>query len=111
MDQKIQNLEPNYRRIYSDILNRNFPHKLEKCKALLQKKTLSSLDILELNQNIFGTSDKQTEIFNKKHRSYNEGSIRHMLDYQKKYQLNNTQLAFHFKLSRNSVAKWKKMFK
>ncbi|TDX86937.1 helix-turn-helix domain-containing protein [Epilithonimonas xixisoli] len=110
MDQKIQNIEPNYKKIYSDILNRDFPHKIEKCKTLLQKKKLSSLDILELNWKIFGTSDKETETFNQKHRSYDKATIKHILNYQRKHQLNNSQLAFHFKLSRNSVAKWKKLF-
>lgn len=33
-----------------------------------------------------------------------------MLDYQKGNGLNNTGLAKHFSLSRNSVAKWKKYF-
>lgn len=31
-------------------------------------------------------------------------------DYQKNNNLNSSQLANHFKLSRNTMAKWKKMF-
>ena len=110
MDKKIQGIEPNYKRIYSDILDREFPDKIEKCKTLLQKKKLSVLDILELNQIIFGMADRETERFNQSHRTYNKATILEILDYQQKQRLNNSQLASHFKLSRNTVAKWKKLF-
>lgn len=109
MDRQIQSLEPDYRRIYSDIINFKYPEKIKSCKTLLQKKNLSVLDILKLNQNIFGMVDKQTETFNQKHRSYDKAAIIEILQYQEKHQLNNTQLALHFKVSRNSVAKWKKL--
>ena len=33
-----------------------------------------------------------------------------MLKYQEKHHLNNSQLALYYKISRNSVAKWKKLF-
>lgn len=110
MDKQIQSVEPNYRKIYSDILERDFPHKIEKCRILLQKKSLSVMDILELNQRIFGMENRETEKFNQRHRSYNEAAIRQILDYQTKNKLNNMQLALHFKISRNTVAKWKKIF-
>lgn len=103
-------MTPNYKRIYSDILIRKFPHKREECKSLLNKEILSVFDILHLNQKIFGLSDKNTEIFNQKHRSYKNTDIFQILNYQKKHKLNNSQLASHFKLSRNTVAKWRKLF-
>lgn len=46
----------------------------------------------------------------RRHHSYDLASIIDILEYQKKNQLNNIQLANHFKLSRNTVAKWKKSF-
>lgn len=110
MDKQVQNLEPNYKRIYSDILDRDFPSKIEKCKSLMQKKNLSVLDILELNKIIFGMETQESERFNQSHRNYNKPAIMEILSYQKKQQLNNSQLALHFKLSRNTVAKWKKFF-
>lgn len=110
MDKQIQGIEPDYRRIYSDIITKEFPEKRERCEVILQKKSLSTLDILELNRKIFGLSDRKTENFNQSHRSYDEASVFEILNYQKKYRLNNTQLALHFKVSRNTVAKWKKMF-
>ena len=110
MDSKIQSITPNYKRIYSDILNRKHPEKIEDCKTILEKSSLSVLDIIELNHRIFGIVDKSTESFNQKHRSYSESDILQILDYQKRNHLNNSQLASYFKLSRNTIAKWRKMF-
>ena len=59
----------------------------------------------KLNEIIFG---KKTE--NQKFKSYKRSDILKILDYQKKYKLNNSQLANHFNISRNTVTKWKKMF-
>ncbi len=101
---------PDYKRIFCDIISRKFPEKEQKCSPLLNKKNLSVRDIVELNEIIFGASDKQTTLDNQRHRSYSRSDILQMLDYQKKHKLNNSQLAKHFKLSRNTVAKWKKMF-
>jgi len=102
-------MRPDYKRIYSDIINKKFPGKMEECKILLDKKELSVIDILELDQKIFGKMDKSQRAFNQKIRSYKLPDIREILDYQNKYQLNNSQLANHFQLSRNTIAKWKKM--
>jgi len=100
---------PDYKTIYEDILQKKYPHKKEECKALLSKENLTVLNIIELNQRIFG-KDKDSEQFNQKHRAYSKSDILKILDYQKKHQFTNVQLANHFKLSRNTVAKWKKMF-
>ena len=83
---------------------------MDQCKKILQKENLSELDILELNQKIFGNSELDAERFNQRHRAYNEAAIKQILNYQSKYRCNNTELAKYFKLSRNMVAKWKKMF-
>lgn len=101
---------PDYHRIYSDIINKKHPEKKEECKAFLSKKELSVLDIIELNTKIFGLPDRSTETFNQKHRSYDTSAILKILAHQKTNKLNNTELAQHFKLSRNTVTKWKKLF-
>jgi len=98
----------NYKKIYQDILEMKFPEKREQCFSLLNKKELSILDIINLNQKIFGKSDKQTDIFNQRHKSYDKSAILKILEYQKVNNLNNTELAKHFKLSRNTISKWKK---
>jgi len=110
MDRKVQNLRPDYIRIYTDIINKKKPDKKGECKNLLRKEELSVLDILELNRKIFGNLDKEIEMINQKFRSYQESDILQILDYQRKNNLNNIQIANHFKTSRNTIAKWKKLF-
>ena len=105
----MQESQINYNKIFSDILDQKFPQKKEECLTLLQKETLSAIDIIELNQKIFGLK-KENEVINQQHRSYNKSDILQILDYQKKHKLNNSQLANHFKLSRNTVSKWRKIF-
>ncbi|MBB4806359.1 hypothetical protein HNP38_001631 [Chryseobacterium defluvii] len=102
-------IRPDYVKIYTEILHKNHPEKFEECRCLLKKK-MSNLDIIRLNQKIFGISDQESEIFSRKHRAYDKTAILQILDYQKIYKLNNKQLAAHFKLSRNTIAKWKESF-
>ncbi len=99
-----------YKTLYTDILKDNYPYKLPLCEDILNKKKLSVFDVLELNKLIFGKGHQENKAFNQKFRSYSKEDILFILDYQKKYKLNNSQLANHFKLSRNSVTKWKKIF-
>lgn len=110
MDTQVQNLTPNYKRIFTDILDKKFPHKIDECKKILQKEKLEVMDILTLDRIIFGLKDKSKEIFDHQHRAYDHSAVLEILDYKDEKQLTNSQLAAHFKLSRNTVAKWKKAF-
>jgi len=101
---------PNYKRIYEDLIDRKYPHKKEVCKAVLAKEKLNSMDVFLLNDLIFGKNTNVEHESDQKYRSYDKTSIIKILKYQKINKLNNTQLADHFGLSRNTVAKWKKMF-
>ncbi|MDR6465342.1 helix-turn-helix domain-containing protein [Chryseobacterium sediminis] len=101
-------MNPDYKKIYTDIIEYKKPEKAEACEFFLQKERLTVLDVIALNKLIFGTAEQSTS--NSMFRSYNKESIFHMLDYQKKNNLNNSQLALKFKMSRNTVAKWKKTF-
>jgi len=105
----MQNLGINYQQIFKDIIDSKFPDKKEKYLPLLKKEKLSALDILKINKRIFGENE-QNETTNQKHRSYSKSDILKILDYQKKHKLNNSQLANHFRLSRNTITKWKKLF-
>lgn len=67
----------------------------------------TAMDILLLNNLAFGK--KVCTIENQKLHSYDENSIRVILKFQKNNNLNNTELAKHFKISKNTVAKWKKL--
>jgi DNA-binding transcriptional regulator YiaG len=100
--------KPDYKRIYSDILKMKFPDKKEIYEKLLFKSNLSSMDVTEINKKIFGKS--QFHGFNQKHKSYNQSDILKILDYQKNNKLNNTELAHHFNISRNTITKWRKLF-
>lgn len=72
------------------------------CEIILSNDNLSSLDILALNNILF--PDKKS----KKFKTYDKESIKQILDFQKKHQLNDSQLARHFGLSRNTISSWKK---
>lgn len=112
MDKEAQQrvIIPNYKRIYEDLLDRKYPHKKEACKAVLAKEKLTSMDVYLLNDLIFDKETRDEAECDQKYRSYDKISIFKILEYQKKHKLNNTELADHFGLSRNTVAKWKKMF-
>lgn len=102
--------QPNYKKIYRDIIRKDYPDKETLCESILNKAMLSSLDIIRLNDLLFETKEKQVLIFNQKHRSYSEVDILDILMYQKKNRLNNSQLGNQFKISRNTIAKWKKKY-
>lgn len=112
MDQQIQqNLnKPDYKKIYKDMISRKYPDKISICSPILEKKNLSLMDILKMNAIISNNSKAETVIFNQRLRSYDKKTIFEILDYQKKNNLNNSQLALHFKMSRNTIAKWRKLF-
>lgn len=111
MDRKREKLTPNYKLIYSDILNEKFPEKKKLCENLIAKEDLSVLDIIKINKIIFNDADIKSNKFSQSRRSYQEVDILKILNYQEKNKLNNSQLSSYFKISRNTIAKWKTIFK
>lgn len=99
--------KPDYRKIYTDLIRFKFPDKMGLCTHILNKAQLGNLDIITLNKILFQINNEDV---NQKLKSYDRQSIFEILDYQKKHNLNNSQTARHFKLSRNTIAKWKKVF-
>src|SRR5690554_7894105 len=102
MDQQIQVKTPDYKQILWDILNLKYPERKEELTPILEKQNLSAVDVLEINQKIFG-SYRKNQLVNQRYRAYNKSDIFKILDYQKKHRLNNSQLAKHFKISRNTI--------
>jgi len=100
----------NYKALYTDIINDLYPDELSLYQDILNKEQLSFFDISKLNRLIFLDKNRSNSKVNQKFKSYQEKDILFILDYQKINKLNNTQLAIHFKLSRNTVAKWKKNY-
>ncbi|AZA76238.1 helix-turn-helix domain-containing protein [Chryseobacterium sp. G0186] len=102
---------PNYNVIYYDLIQKKHPDKIEACKELLKKENMDATDILELNRRIFPVTRENNGKFKQRHRAYHEADILKILDYQKKNKLNNLQLASHFKMSRNTITKWRRLMK
>lgn len=103
---------PNYTRIYQDIIEKKYPEKKEKCLYLLEKKKLTTREIILMNTLIFGMERSSDTLENNgRFRSYDQETVKYILKYQIRNNLNNTQTASYFKISRNTLAKWKKMSK
>lgn len=100
---------PNYKKIYTDLVEMKYPHKKEECAFFLKKSHLEVMDVIHLNDMLFRNKNKKRLEIDQKYRSYDKNTINWILSYQEKHQLNNTQLANHFKLSRNTVRNWKKL--
>ncbi len=105
----MKKLPPDYKRIYQEIIQEDYPEKIEKCKDIIRKRELSALDIKKLNQIIFNQPENKN-VFNGRHSSYDKNAIFEILDYQKKNNCSNIQLSKHFGLSRNTITKWKKIW-
>lgn len=101
---------PDYKRIYTDLINERFPEKKEAFATILSKKDFSILDVIICSSILSGKEDEAAFTFNQKHRSFDRKSILEILNYQKNKNYNNAELARHFKLSRNTIARWKKKF-
>lgn len=95
---------PDYKRIYSDIIRKKLPHKEKDCRKILNKDKLQILDVLTLNKILFGE-----QLADHKYKSYDERAIKDILEYQRKHELTNLELARTFSLSRNTVTRWKKI--
>lgn len=101
--------QPDYKRIYTDIVYNKFPDKSSKILPLL-KDNLTVLEVIKINVIIFGKGDSSAHKQNQIHKSYDEKTILHILKYQKDKKCNNTLLAKQFDLSRNTITKWKRIY-
>ncbi|MFV0146344.1 helix-turn-helix domain-containing protein [Empedobacter falsenii] len=91
--------KPNYQKIYKEIIQKKFPEKIQQTKKLL-KKEMDVLDVIKLSE-ILNTNETTD---NQKHKSYDLNSI------QKKNNYTNTYIAEKYKISRNTIAKWRKIY-
>lgn len=102
---------PYYQKIYKDYIAKYLPEKQDEFDFFFRKKEVNSLDVIRINKMIVGTVNCNTKYASyNRNRSYKKSDILTILEYQKRENLNNTQLAAHFNLSRNTVAQWKKLF-
>lgn len=104
-------MTPDYKQIYTDIIKEKYPEKMNDQRIKNKIGCINTvMDILTLNTLVFGLSDGLTESKNQKLRSYDENSVLKILDYQQKNNLSNSMTALHFKMSRNTIAKWRKYY-
>jgi len=108
--QKNRRLGPNYQRIYHELIQKKFPESLKEHETLLKKEHLTYFEIKTLNESLFGIKNKEQQSQEQRYRAYDKQTILRMLRYQKEHKLNNAQLAKHFKLSRNTVSSWIRIF-
>jgi len=108
--QKNRRIGPDYRRIYQELIQQKFPESFPEYEQFLKKEHLSFFEIKLLNEKLFGIKTKEQQAQEQRYRAYDKQTILRILRYQKEYELNNVQLAKHFKLSRNTVSNWIKTF-
>lgn len=99
-----------YKKLYQDLITHKYPNKIEECRSILEKNKIIGFDILMLQRKLSGNFTREDSISDQRYKSYDTSTIKKILLFQKNNNLNNTQLALHFKLSRNTVSKWKKLF-
>jgi|SRR5690606_20077126 len=114
MDTKIQltNSEytkPDFGRIFRELAAKE-NISAEQQKQLFSRKEWNNLDVIQANEQLFRRQSKENLAFNQKHKAYDEESIKEILEYQRKHKLNNAEITRMFKLSRNTIAKWHKVF-
>lgn len=103
---KISN--PNYFNIYHYIIIEKFPSKIGLLDEYLEHKTITALEVLSLEKELFVKGQK-TEINRAVFKAYKIEDIKTIIDFQTKNNWTNTKVAKHFVLSRNSIIKWKKI--
>lgn len=103
-------ISPNYCKIYKDLIERKFPEKLAELSYMLIKENLNSYEVIKLNEVLFGKKSKKQQHQEQRYRAYDKQTILRILRYQQQKKLNNKELALHFKLSTNTIAKWKSIF-
>jgi hypothetical protein len=102
---------PLYHKLYADMIRDKYPEKEKSCSIYLKKENWTALDVICVNSILFAKKHGQQEIASdQRHRAYDEQSIKEILRYQKENRLNNKELAIKFSLSRNTVARWRKLF-
>jgi len=102
-------MKPNYTQIYHDLLLKENPEKLKdlKVKKLLQNLNTSD-EVIKFNEKFFKQSKESLEN-NQKLRTYDKETMLKILMYQKKHGFSSNYISKKYKISRTTIAKWKKI--
>ncbi|SEW49264.1 hypothetical protein SAMN05421841_4074 [Chryseobacterium wanjuense] len=103
-------MRPNYKKIYLDMLKQDQPEKLQdpKIQSLL-KNLKTTEDVLNFNELVFKQS-KESLRNNQKLKTYDKKTMLKLLQYQKKHGFSTSFMSKKYKISRTTLAKWKKTF-
>ncbi|MCU7612909.1 helix-turn-helix domain-containing protein [Chryseobacterium sp. GMJ5] len=103
-------MKPNYSKIYHDLLKEEYPEKLkdEKILQLLQNLDTSE-QVIRFNEKVFKQS-KESQENNQKLRTYDKETMLKILQYQKDHGFSSNYISKKYKISRTTIAKWKKMY-
>lgn len=116
MDQQIRrekrkrNSGPDYKRIYKEIAQKFDIETTPHIESYFNKEEWTALDVIIVNNLLFKKHNKEQTDFNQQHKAYDLETIKAVLDYQEKHKLSNVQVANEFKLSRNTLATWRKKY-
>lgn len=103
--------KPLYYKLYADMIKDKYPEKKEQCIGYLERTDWTALDVISINNILFGKGQDRTDIaIDMKHRSYDPDSIHKILNDQQKSKMTNKEIAYKYGLSRNTIAKWKRLF-
>ncbi|ALR29142.1 MULTISPECIES: hypothetical protein [Chryseobacterium] len=103
-------MRPNYKKIYQDMLKQDQPEKLQDPKIQTLLKNLKTTeDVLNFNELVFKQS-KESLRNNQKLKTYDKKTMLKLLQYQKKHGFSTSYMSTKYKISRTTLAKWKKTF-
>lgn len=102
-------MRPNYSKIYHDLLRAEYPEKLQDTKVKELLKNLNTSDeVIRFNEKIFKQSKESLEN-NQKLRTYDRETMLKILNYQKQHGFSSNYISKKYKISRTTIAKWKKI--
>jgi len=101
--------KPDFGRIFREIAQKK-KHSESVIGHIVNIEEWNSLNVIKVSEKIGEKPRGKNLKLNRKHRAYDEQSVKEILNYQKINNLNNSEMMRLFNISRNSIAKWKKMF-
>jgi hypothetical protein len=103
-------MRPNYKKIYYDLLKEKQPEKLGDPKILHLLNNLNTMeDVLKINALVSDSSKKNLKK-NQQLKNYDKKTVLRLLHYQKKHNLSDNFMSKKLKMSRTTIAKWRKIF-
>lgn len=106
---KNRHLGPDYGKIFTDIIAFKFPERSEEFKARLNRD-LSVFEVVSINNKLFGEKKSQQITLEHRYRAYDKQTILRILQFKRDQKLNNSQLARHYSISRNTIKRWNDIF-